>query len=50
MPGTKKMMRGSKTAKPAAGRATAMKKPGTKKMMRGGKVKMMRGGAVKGKK
>jgi hypothetical protein len=36
------MMRGSKTAKPASGRAkAATKKPGTgtKKMMRGGKVK-----------
>ena len=40
MPGTKKMMRGSKAAKPAAG----------KKMMRAAKVKMMRGGKVKGKK
>jgi len=49
MPGTKKMMRGSKTAKPADGRATA-KKVGTKKTMRGGKVKMMRGGKVNGKK
>ncbi len=44
MPGTKKMMRGNKTAK------ATTKKPSTKKMMRGGTVKMMRGGAVKGKK
>jgi len=46
MPG--KMMRGNKTAKPAAGRATT-KTAKNKKMARGGKVKMMRGGKVKGK-
>jgi hypothetical protein len=43
------MMRGKKTAKPAAGRATTKtKSPEKKKMARGGKVKMMRGGKVKG--
>lgn len=47
MPG-KKMMRGNKTAKPSAGRATAKTKTPEKKMARGGKVKMMRGGKVKG--
>jgi hypothetical protein len=47
----KKMMRGKKTAKPTAGRATA-KKATKKKMMHGGtaKKKMMGGGKAYGKK
>ena len=44
MPG--KMMRGKKTAKPAAGRATT-KTAKNKKMARGGVAKMARGGKVK---
>jgi len=49
-----KMMRGNKTAKASAGRATtkAKKTDDKKKMMRGGtaKKKMMRGGTAKAKK